>query len=67
MMYSLYLFIFQKILHVQQTSGSEVIASGILKKSLEKAEKCRKWPFFDVFGNYLINGSNDFDEFFDMM
>ena len=44
-------------------SGSGVIASGILKKSLKKAEKCRKLPFFDVFGNYLKNGCNDFDDF----
>ena len=57
------LFIFWKNPHVQENSGSGVIASGILKKSLKKAEKCRKLPFFDVFGNYLKNGSNDFDDF----
>ena len=49
--------------YVQKKSGSGVIASGILKKSLKKAEKCRKWPFFDVFGNYLKNASNDLDDF----
>ena len=33
------------------------------QKIAKKAEKCGKWPFFEVFGNYLKNASNDFDDF----